>query len=171
MGPAEAIEAAGHSGHLEGSCLYLTCFHSSNEHSFYSSTREIWWSLSWGKSQGAISVLPPSIRASRRRRKIWASCFIFVKHILCCCCTSKRLMTFCEFYNMTSPPAACEELYFIPTGSWLQMNRMSLRNNQFKFKFPGKLPTGLKEFARIFFIFLIGKPKGVNVWTGLCWKQ
>jgi hypothetical protein len=32
------------------------------------------------------------------------------------------------------------------TGSWVQMNRLSLRNNRLKFKTAGELPIILEEF-------------------------
>ena len=39
-----------------------------------------------------------------------------------------------------------EELWSGRTGSSLQMNRLSLRNNRLKFKAAGKLPIILEEF-------------------------
>lgn len=52
---------------------YLTCFHSSNEHSFYSSTREIiWWSPAIMRriSGRHFCTTSPPYRASRRRKNI-----------------------------------------------------------------------------------------------------
>ena len=36
------------------------------------------------------------------------------------------------------------------TGSWLQMNRLTLRNNQLVLKTAGKLPTILEEFIQLY---------------------
>jgi hypothetical protein len=38
------------------------------------------------------------------------------------------------------------EQYKAMIGSWLQMNRLSSRNNRWKFKIVGELPIALEEF-------------------------
>jgi hypothetical protein len=43
------------------------------------------------------------------------------------------------------------------------MNRLSLRNNQFKFKTAEKLPIILEEFIEEYTQFNKGKPKDVNI--------
>ena len=48
------------------------------------------------------------------------------------------------------------------TGGWLQMNRLSLRNNQLKFKTPGKLPILSEEYIE-YIQFNIAKPEDVNM--------
>ena len=52
---------------------------------------------------------------------------------------------FCEVIIQESPPEIQTEQGLGRTGGYLQMNRLSLRNNRLKFKISGELPIIVEE--------------------------
>ena len=55
-----------------------------------------------------------------------------------------------EGRRITLEIRATSHLWLGRAGSWLQINRLSLRNNRLKFKTAGNLPINLEEFYRIY---------------------